>query len=64
MKPVHVMPKKSFPVEEGDLRIQDIGGNVFMEIEGDCWYASISLPAESVAGLHEWLSCYLLGSKE
>lgn len=52
------MPKESFPVLEGDVKISDVGGHVFLEVEGDCWYASVTLTQESLAGLQEWLSCY------
>lgn len=52
------MPKESYPVLEGDIKIQDLQGNVFLEVEGDCWYASVTLSQEAVTGLQEWLSLY------
>lgn len=52
------MPKESFPVLEGDVKISDVGGNVFLEAEGDSWYVSVTMTQEAISGLQEWLSLY------
>ena len=52
------MPKEAFPTLEGEVKIQDVANQVFLEVEGDSWYASVTLTDKAVTGLHEWLSCY------
>lgn len=52
------MPTEAFPTLEGEVKIQDVGGQVFLESEGDSWYCSVTLSDAAVIGLQEWLSCY------
>lgn len=52
------MPMTEFPVLEGDIRLREVGDNVFLELEGDCWYSCVTLSREAITGLHEWLACY------
>lgn len=54
----NVMPKKGWPVLEGEIKLSDVGSQAFIEVEGDNWYASVTLTNEAITGLHEWLTCY------
>lgn len=60
------MPKVSFESLEGSLIVRELGDQVCLEMDGDCWYGSMNFTAAAVEGLYEWLTCYRISrnSKE
>lgn len=42
------------------MKISDHGGQVTFEMQGDCWYSSMTLNAGDALKISDWLSLYHL----
>jgi hypothetical protein len=57
------MPRGEFEALEGTLKISEIGGQVTIEHDGDCWYSCFTLNQAAAEGLADWLTLYRLARK-
>lgn len=48
---------------EGMVKLKIVASQVYLELEGECWYACHTLNDAAVDGLYEWLTCYRLARK-
>jgi hypothetical protein len=58
------MPRGEFEALEGTLKISEIGGQVTIEHDGDCWYSCFTLNQAAAEGLADWLTLYRLARQK
>lgn len=54
------MPVIDIEALEAVIKVKDLAGQVSLEIDGDSWYCGLTLNANAVEKLTEWLMLYRL----